>query len=170
MPWLALLFVVVPLVELALLFQVGELMGLGATVGLVLVTGVLGAALARQQGAAVLRKLNEAAQSGQGIGSTLAEGAMVLVAGVLLLTPGVLTDVVGMLLLVPPLRRQVAPWVVQRLVARGAVRVGGLGGAPFGQGVPPFGQGAPFGQGPFGPPPSDEVKDIPVEVRDVPQD
>ncbi|MEZ6183705.1 MAG: FxsA family protein [Planctomycetota bacterium] len=168
MPLLALLFVVVPLVELALLFQVGEVMGLGATIGLVLATGILGAALARHQGAAVLRQLSQAAQSGQDIGRTLAEGAMVLVAGVLLLTPGVLTDVVGLLLLVPPLRRQVAPWVVKRLLARGALRVGGFGASPFGQ-APPFGQGAPpFGQ-PFTPP-SEEVKDIPVEVRDVPED
>ncbi|MCA8924566.1 MAG: FxsA family protein [Planctomycetes bacterium] len=169
MPLLAFLFVVVPLVELYLLLQVGQVLGLGATVGLVLVTGLLGAALARQQGAAVLRKLEAAAASGEGVGQTLAEGALVLVAGVLLLTPGVLTDAVGLALLIPPVRRRVAPALARRFVRRAQASAHVHVQSFLHRGGPLGGQlgGGPWG--PAAPSPSEEVIDVPVEVRDVPQ-
>ena len=166
--WLAVLFVVVPLVELYLLLQVGQLMGLGATVGLVLVTGIVGAALARQQGSQVLRKLQTATTTGEGIGGTLAEGALVLIAGVLLMTPGVLTDAVGLGLLIPPLRRLVAPALARRLLARAQTQAT-VHVQQFVHGAGPLGTG-PLGGGPFGPSPSQEVLDVPVEVRDVPSE
>lgn len=165
--WLAVLFVVVPLVELYLLLQVGQLMGLGATIGLVLVTGIVGAALARHQGSQVLRKLQAATATGEGIGGTLAEGALVLVAGVLLMTPGVLTDAVGLGLLIPALRRLVAPALARRLLARAQTQAN-VHVQQFVRGAGPLG-GGPFGPAP-GPGPSREVLDVPVEVRDVPSE
>lgn len=102
---LLVLFTVVPLVELAILVQLGRLMGLGPTVALVLVTGAAGAWLARWQGIAVLRRVQADLAEGRMPAGALLDGALILAAGALLLTPGLLTDLVGLSLLVPPLRR-----------------------------------------------------------------
>ena len=102
---LAVLFIVVPLVELYLLFQLTDWTGSpAATIGLVLFTGVLGAWLAKQQGLSTLRKIQTAMAEGRIPGRELVDGAMILVAGALLLTPGILTDIFGFSLLVPPCR------------------------------------------------------------------
>lgn len=102
---LALLFVTVPLAELALLVWVGRRMGLLPTVALVVVTGIAGAALARWQGLATLARFRAALDAGRLPHAELVEGMLILVAGAVLLTPGLLTDVGGFLLLVPPVRR-----------------------------------------------------------------
>jgi UPF0716 protein FxsA len=122
-------FTVVPLVELSLLLRVHEAIGLGATLALVLFTGTAGAALARWQGLRTLARLREALGQGQLPGQALFDGAAILFAGALLLTPGVLTDAFGFLLLVPPFRR---------LLAGGLRRWFGLrveGGAPRDDGI-----------------------------------
>lgn len=108
---LALLFVVVPLVELALLIQVGQWAGLLPTVLLVLGTGIAGAALARREGLRTLASIQESLAAGQLPGTALMDGAAILFGGALLLTPGILTDVVGFSLLAPPTRR----WFSRRL-------------------------------------------------------
>lgn len=102
---LALLFVVVPLVELALLIQVGQVLGLGPTILLVLATGVGGAALARKEGLRTLAAIQGDLAGGRLPGSALLDGAAVLFGGALLLTPGILTDVLGFSLLLPVTRR-----------------------------------------------------------------
>lgn len=102
---LALLFVTVPLAELALLVWVGRRMGLLPTVALVVVTGIAGAALARWQGLATLGRFRAALDAGRLPHRELVDGVLILVAGAVLLTPGLLTDVAGFLLLVPPARR-----------------------------------------------------------------
>lgn len=107
---LLLLFTTVPLVELALLLWIGRHLGVLPTVALILLTGVLGASLARIQGLAAWRRLQEALEAGRLPGRELVEGFLILLAGAVLLTPGVLTDAVGFLLLVPPARR----WIVRR--------------------------------------------------------
>lgn len=112
---LALLFVTVPLLELALLIQVGRWMGLLATVSLVIVTGILGAALARHQGLATWERFQKALGEGRILHLELVEGLLILVSGAVLLTPGLLTDLAGFLLLVAPLRRRVAGRVVERV-------------------------------------------------------
>jgi UPF0716 protein FxsA len=104
---LALLFVAVPLAELAILVWLGRRMGLVPTVALVVVTGILGAWLARRQGVATWSRFRAALDSGQLPHRELVEGVLVLVAGAVLLTPGLLTDVVGFLLLVPSVRHRV---------------------------------------------------------------
>ncbi len=104
MGWLALLFIVVPAVELALLMKVGSLLGVLPTFALIVVTGVVGAALAKKQGLSVLTRLRADAQTGAWPGTAIADGAIIVVAGALLVTPGMLTDVVGFLCLVPAVR------------------------------------------------------------------
>ena len=98
---LLLLFVLVPAVELALLIEIGARIGTLATLGLIVGTGVLGAALARQQGLAVLRRVQEELAANRLPTGPLVDGLIILIAGALLMTPGILTDGVGFLCLVP---------------------------------------------------------------------
>lgn len=135
---LALLFIALPVAELALLLRVGSLVGLWPTLGLVLLTGMAGAALARSQGFRVLAAIQSELGQGRLPGAALLDGACVLAGGVLLLTPGFLTDAVGFLLLLPPTRGLLATALrrgFERGVARGTIRVsmGGPAG-PFGPG------------------------------------
>jgi UPF0716 protein FxsA len=109
---LLLLFTVVPLIELFLLVKLGTVIGIGATVLIVISTGVLGAWLARRQGLGVLRRLSEDINEGRMPASTLIDGLLILVAGAVLLTPGLITDALGFFLLVPQGRA-----VVRRIVA-----------------------------------------------------
>lgn len=123
---LALLFVVVPLVELALLVQMGRWIGLWPTVALVFATGVLGAALARAEGMRTLWSLQQDLGEGRLPGRAILDGAAILVGGALLLTPGLLTDVVGFSLLFPPTRRLLQRWGrrrIERMIERGDVHV-----------------------------------------------
>jgi len=127
---LLLLFIVVPAVELIILIQMGQWIGVLPTVGLIIITGIVGAYLTRQQGVQVWRRLQQELQSGQVPGEAILEGAMILVAGAVLLTPGVLTDALGFMLLIPPTRKLISGLVgrrIQRMMANGQVRVHGFG-------------------------------------------
>lgn len=121
MRYLILLFTVVPLVELWLLFQLADVMGTWQTVLLVLVTGVLGAALAKSEGLRVLKAWQASLARGELPAEGVLGGVLVLVGGVLLVTPGVMTDLAGLLLLLPPTRRAIAA-IVKRRVARAVER------------------------------------------------
>ncbi len=101
---LILLFTIVPLIELFFLMQLSEWMGIVPTIGLVLVTGVVGASLARQQGLKCWIDFRRRMSQGQLPTDLLLEGPMILAAALLLITPGVLTDAVGFALLIPPIR------------------------------------------------------------------
>jgi UPF0716 protein FxsA len=90
--------------ELGLLIEIGRRIGTGATLALIVATGVVGASLARHQGLGVLRVLQRETASGRLPAGSLVDGVILLVAGALLVTPGVLTDVFGFLCLVPALR------------------------------------------------------------------
>lgn len=105
MPKLLLLFVVVPAVELVLLIEIGGRIGTLATLALIVVTGIVGASLARRQGVGVIRVIQEEMNSGRLPTESLVDAAFILVAGALLVTPGILTDAVGFLCLVPAFRR-----------------------------------------------------------------
>jgi UPF0716 protein FxsA len=111
---LALFFVIVPIVELMLLIEMGQVVGLGPTFLLVMVTGVTGAWLARAEGLRVLFQFQKELAAGQLPGQALLDGISVLIGGAFLLTPGVLTDVVGFSLLFPLSRR----WLQRRALAR----------------------------------------------------
>ena len=104
MPLLVLLFIVVPIVELYVIIQIGQLIGLWPTLVLLLADAILGSLLLRQQGRAVWRRFNAALTERRFPGREVADGVMVAVGGTLLLTPGFVTDVVGLLLLIPPTR------------------------------------------------------------------
>lgn len=123
---LALLFIVVPILELVLLIELGQLVGLLPTVGLVVFTGVTGAWLARAEGIRVFFQFQQELASGRLPGQALLDGISVLVGGALLLTPGVLTDVVGFSLLFPPTRRWIqgrARARLERQIRDGSIRV-----------------------------------------------
>lgn len=138
-----LLFLVVPAVELFLLIEIGKAMGTLATLGLIVATGVIGATLARIQGLAVLSRLRTEVGAGRLPGDALTDGALILVAGALLVTPGVLTDAVGFLLLIPLTRAALKRHLKRRFeaaVKAGRVNVGapldgGPREAPPGRGV-----------------------------------
>ncbi len=122
---LFLLFTVVPAVELYLLIRIGEVIGGWETVGLVIAMGMLGAWLAKREGLGVLRQIQEELARGIPPADRIVEGLMVLVGAVLLVTPGVITDVVAITLLLPPLRRALAP-VVRRYVVGRFLEGGGI--------------------------------------------
>jgi UPF0716 protein FxsA len=101
---LLLLFIAVPTVELALLIEVGRQIGTLGTLAIIVATGIVGAALARQQGLRVVRDLQSEMGAGKLPTDALIDGAVILLAGALLITPGILTDVFGFLCLVPATR------------------------------------------------------------------
>jgi UPF0716 protein FxsA len=139
--YLFLAFTVVPLLELYLLLSIGRQVGALPTIALVLGTGLLGAWLARREGVRVMRSWQAAVAQGRLPEDGILNGALVLVGGVLLVTPGILTDAVGLLLLVPPTRRWVAARLrraLERRMAAGTLRVttfswGGFRGVRHGQ-------------------------------------
>lgn len=145
---LFLLFTLVPLVELALLIRIGEWLGVLPTVGLVLATGVVGAALARREGVRTWGRVQEELEAGRVPGGEMLHALMVVVSGAFLVTPGVLTDVVGLGLLVRPVREAVIVRVRRSLEARvreGSVHVFGTGsfGPGPGGGTSPDSSGEP---------------------------
>ncbi len=101
---LLLLFTLVPVVELYVLIEVGARIGAPRTVAIVILTGVLGALLARHQGFATLNNVKRDLNDGIIPAEQLISGAFVLAGGLLLLTPGLLTDFIGLCCLVPPTR------------------------------------------------------------------
>lgn len=106
---LFLLFTIVPTVELWLLFQVGSILGFWETILIVIITGMIGASMAKREGLSVLREIQEAPSKGIPIGDKIGEGLLVLVGGVLLITPGILTDLFGFALIFPITRRLILP-------------------------------------------------------------
>jgi UPF0716 protein FxsA len=98
---LLLIFTIVPIVELALLIEIGSYIGILPTVFLVAITGIVGVTLARNQGLIVVTKIRNKLSRGEIPTSDLIEGLLILVGGVTLLTPGVLTDITGFLLIIP---------------------------------------------------------------------
>ncbi len=104
MAGLLLLFIAVPAAELALLIEVGSRIGTLATLAIIVATGILGAALARQQGVRTIGAIQADLARGEIPASAMVDGVIILVAGALLITPGILTDAVGFLCLVPAAR------------------------------------------------------------------
>lgn len=108
------LFVILPLVELFLLLRVGALIGAGPTVGIVIFTGIAGGLMARRQGFAVWRRIQEHLDRGMLPAAPLVDGLFVLAGGLLLLTPGLITDAAGFLALFPPTRGLLKRWIRKR--------------------------------------------------------
>ncbi len=124
-PVLALIFVVVPVVEIYVLIQVGQVIGALWTVLFVVLTAVIGVQLLRMQGIATLMRAQQRMQSGQLPAEEMVEGIGLVVAGAFLLTPGFVTDTLGFLLLVPAFRRWAIGGLKRRLMASGQFTVQG---------------------------------------------
>lgn len=105
------LFVIVPFVELYILIELGKSIGALPTLGIVVITGIAGAALAKQQGLGVWHRIQTELSYGHMPGDVLFDGVLVLIGSVLLLTPGILTDITGFILLIPPGRFMVKKYV-----------------------------------------------------------
>ena len=114
---LIVLFIVVPIAELAVIIQVGSLIGVWWTIALLIADSVLGAMLMRSQGRAAWRRFNDAVRSARVPAREVADGVLVIFGGALLLTPGFITDIFGLLFLLPPTRA-----VVRRVFLREALR------------------------------------------------
>jgi len=122
--YLMALFVGLPLVELWVLLVVGSRIGWGPTILLVVVTGVIGASLARAQGLQTVAAIQRDMAAGIMPAPRLMDGVMILVAGAMLITPGIITDVFGFLLLVPATRQIIRNYIrikLERKLREGSV-------------------------------------------------
>jgi len=115
---LILLFIVVPIAELALLIQIGSWIGFWPTLALLVLDAVLGAMLMRSQGRAAWRRFNAAIAEGRAPAREVLDGVLVIFGGALLLTPGFITDIFGLLFLIPPTRALVRRLIVRRATLR----------------------------------------------------
>ena len=119
--WLFLIFLIVPVIEIGLFYLVGQWIGIWPTLALVILTAVIGSWLVAHQGRETWARLNAQIANGESPSATLVHGAMILVAGALLLTPGFLTDAIGFTLLFPPAREGLRGWFVKRMMSRWVV-------------------------------------------------
>lgn len=106
--WLFVVFIVVPIVEIALFIKIGALVGLWPTIMIVILTAIIGTRLVKSQGLNAIKNVQNSIIIGQNITNSLVNGALILIAGVLLLTPGFFTDGIGISLLIPHTR---ALWI-----------------------------------------------------------
>ncbi|MEL6236466.1 MAG: FxsA family protein [Pseudomonadota bacterium] len=131
--WLLIPFIAIPMLEIALFISVGGALGLWPTLAIVLLTAALGSWLMRREGQAALAELGAAFETGGDPAAPLAHGALILIAGVLLITPGFFTDAVGLSLMFAPIRSlllaRVGPAIAARLSTRRR-RPGAMGDPP----------------------------------------
>lgn len=116
---LPLTLLVVPILEIAVFIMVGGQIGIPATLGMILLTAIIGTLLLRRQGFQIIEQVRYKMDSGELPGKELANGAMILVAGVLLLTPGFVTDTIGFLLFVPGLRDTIWKGLASKVIVMG---------------------------------------------------
>nr|WP_284694990.1 FxsA family protein [Photobacterium galatheae] len=140
------MFILVPVIEIALFIQVGGVLGLWTTLFLVLLTAVVGASLVRSQGIATLLSVQDRLNQGELPAQQILEGVMLAVAGVLLLTPGFMTDAMGLVVLLPGPRAAIARYLMRKVKVQ-SMHQGGFGGGVGGG----FGSQGPFSnRDPFG--------------------
>jgi UPF0716 protein FxsA len=160
---LVLVFIVVPIAELFVIIQVGELIGVWPTLLLLLLDAIVGSWLLKREGRAAWRRFNEALAERRMPGKEVADGFLVILGGALLIAPGFLTDILGVLLLIPVtravFRRILRRWTVGRVAIVGFP---GAGGASWGG----FGSGPRSGSGPGGTP----KRGYDVDAEEVPDE
>jgi len=110
---LFLLFTILPALEMILLLRVGSIIGFPGTVSVILLTGILGAALARQQGLQTIMQIKQSMSQGEIPTISIVDGFLILVAGIVLVTPGLITDAVGFILLLPTCRKVIRKYAVE---------------------------------------------------------
>ncbi|MGN6276645.1 MAG: FxsA family protein [Solirubrobacterales bacterium] len=133
---LIVLFIVVPIAELYVIIQVGQLIGVVPTLFLLLADALLGSWLLKHEGRGAWRRFNEALAARRFPGREVVDGALVIVGGTLLLTPGFITDVAGLFLLLPPTRAITRRLLKRFTIGRFAI-VGMSSGEPSPFGSPP---------------------------------
>jgi UPF0716 protein FxsA len=133
MPFLILLLIVVPILELYVIIQVGQSIGVMPTLLLLLADAVLGSLLLKHQGRGAWRRFNEALAARRFPGTEVADGVLIVIGGTLLLSPGFITDIFGIFLLIPP-TRAIARRLLKRFTVGRFMVVGmpGGGAGPFG--------------------------------------
>ncbi len=119
---LALVFIILPIVELAVIIQVGQAIGVFNTIAVLLLVSFVGAWLVKREGLNVWRRFQQQVQMGVVPGREIGDGVLVMVAGALLISPGFVTDIFGILLLLPPVRAAVRSAALYR-VGRRFIRV-----------------------------------------------
>ena len=175
-PWGLLLvaFIVVPLIEIYLLVQVGQVIGAWWTIVLLVLDSVIGVALVRREGLRAWRDLQETLGAGKAPTKSLADGALLLIGATLLVTPGFLTDAMGLFLVLPVTRPLLRGALARRLTVQVQNQGMGGGGAQFGRSFTAYGPGAPGRPGSsrsWGPSPrgdDDVVEGVVVEKHDDP--
>jgi UPF0716 protein FxsA len=124
------MFILIPILEISVIIQVGTFLGVMPTLAIMVVSALIGASLVRSQGIATLMSLRKKMDQGEMPSREIMEGLILLVAGVLLMTPGFVTDIVGMLILTAPVRRLVAETLLKRFILQ-MVNVQPMQGATF---------------------------------------
>ncbi|HEX3033600.1 MAG TPA: FxsA family protein [Thermodesulfobacteriota bacterium] len=119
---LLIIFIGVPLIEIAILVKLGTLIGFWPTIFIVIGTGIIGASIAKAQGFAVWRRIQNELRSGNVPAGEMIDGLLILIGGIVLLTPGLLTDLSGFLLLIPWSRSWFKQWLGKKF--RGMARRG----------------------------------------------
>jgi UPF0716 protein FxsA len=127
MPYLFILFILMPIIEIAVLIQVGQSIGVLLTIGIVILTAILGTSMLRSQGLATLEKARSRMNSGEMPAQQMLEGLLLVIGGVLLLTPGFVTDAFGFLCLIPPTREYLAKQLASRSIGQMGIFVSGSG-------------------------------------------
>lgn len=125
------LLLIIPVMEIAVFILVGNLIGLWPTLGLVVLTAIIGSFLLKRQGLGTLRRIQAEMNAGRVPARELVDGVMIMAAGILLLTPGLVTDTIGFLLFVPGIRGRIRSFLSKRVV----VMAQGAGASGFGRGA-----------------------------------
>ncbi|PKQ01371.1 MAG: exclusion suppressor FxsA [Alphaproteobacteria bacterium HGW-Alphaproteobacteria-12] len=157
-----LIFIAVPLIEIAIFIEVGGAIGVWPTVGIVLLTALLGATLLRVQGLATWRRAEEAMRRGEPPVAEMLDGVFLIAAALLMVTPGLFTDCAGILLLIPPVRRAIGQFAARRIAASSRFTVY-RSGMNRGPNMDPGG----FGPGGRGPAPSRRGPVIEGEAEEI---
>lgn len=123
MPIFFLIFVLIPVLEISVFILVGNQIGLLATVAIILTTALIGATMLRHQGLSVLRRAQKTLDEGGIPVESVIDGIGLLLAGAFLITPGLITDVAGFTLLVAPLRRKIAHYIIKYAMKKGALKM-----------------------------------------------
>ncbi|NVK55980.1 MAG: FxsA family protein [Alteromonadaceae bacterium] len=118
MRFLLLLFIIMPIAEISLLLQMGDLIGGWNTIGLIVATAFVGAYLVRQEGLSTLQTAQSKLAQNQVPGNEMLEGLLLVIAGVLLVTPGFITDIVGFTFALPFSRKFIASRAARHLTVR----------------------------------------------------
>lgn len=126
MRYLALLIIIIPAIDIGVLLVSGKTLGVFPTIALIIVTGVVGAYLAKREGLQTIKRAQEQLAYGQIPGESVLDGICILIGGTLLLTPGFITDLVGFLLLFPPSRKPFKFFMIKALrkrIERGNIKI-----------------------------------------------